>query len=158
MNLKVISLSKSFKSISKVAEEEYIKRIPKEYNFLLQEVSLKNTSSKLTIEEIKKREFKQFQSKLPKNSSLVILDENGKQWSSNDFATFIKKEKNSPNNNKNIVFAIGGAYGWSEEVRKTTRNVISLSKCTLPGHLARLILIEQLYRATTIIDGKSYHK
>jgi len=85
----------------------------------------------------------------------VVLDVKGKQKSSEEFAEMIAKWEGSAV--KEVNFIIGGAYGVSEEILRNARERISLSKMTFPHELARLIFVEQLYRAYTILKGLPYH-
>jgi 23S rRNA (pseudouridine1915-N3)-methyltransferase len=86
---------------------------------------------------------------------LVLMDSGGKQFTSEEFAGFIREhlEKNA----MPLLFAIGGANGFSAEARKAAANVISLGKITMPHELARVVLIEQVYRAFTILHRHPYH-
>jgi 23S rRNA (pseudouridine1915-N3)-methyltransferase len=87
---------------------------------------------------------------------LVLLDEKGKDFDSLGFSILIDKHLN--NSTKNLVFIIGGAYGVSENVKKSAKSIVSLSKMTFPHQIVRLILIEQIYRAFSILkDGKYHH-
>ncbi len=86
-----------------------------------------------------------------KDSFVVALSEEGKTMNSYAFAEFIKKQQN-------VTFLIGGAFGLSDEVKKKSNMVLSLSPLTFPHEIAQLLLIEQIYRAHTIIEGKSYQK
>lgn len=87
---------------------------------------------------------------------LVLLDEKGKDFDSLGFSILIDKHLN--NSTKNLVFIIGGAYGVSENVKKSAKSFVSLSKMTFPHQIVRLILIEQIYRAFSILkDGKYHH-
>ena len=86
---------------------------------------------------------------------LILLDERGKEYTSEAMALYI--EKHQINSTKKLVFAIGGAFGWSEEVKLRANATLSLSKMTFSHQMIRLFLIEQLYRAFTIIKGEKYH-
>lgn len=87
--------------------------------------------------------------------SIVLLDSRGKQLSSEELATFLEDHQNrSPHP---LLFAIGDADGFSEEARKSAFFVLSLSRMTLPHELARVVLLEQLYRALSILKGHPYH-
>ena len=83
------------------------------------------------------------------------MDENGKEFSSVNFSQFLQKQMNS--GVKRLVFVIGGAYGFSEEVYKTANQQISLSKMTFSHQMVRMIFKEQLYRGFTILKGEPYH-
>lgn len=86
---------------------------------------------------------------------LVLLDSGGKQLSSEELAEFIRQHQES--NPLPLVFAIGGADGFSDETRKSADSIVSLGKMTLPHELARVVLLEQLYRAFTILKKHPYH-
>jgi 23S rRNA (pseudouridine1915-N3)-methyltransferase len=87
--------------------------------------------------------------------SIVLLDSRGKQLTSEELASFLDNHQNrSP---QPLLFAIGDADGFSEEARKSASFVLSLSRMTFPHELARVVLLEQLYRALSILKGHPYH-
>ncbi|MDD5165162.1 MAG: 23S rRNA (pseudouridine(1915)-N(3))-methyltransferase RlmH [Candidatus Pacebacteria bacterium] len=86
---------------------------------------------------------------------VVALDEIGKEYTSQAFADVIQARMNE--SVRTLIFIIGGAYGLNDEVRSRARLTLALSKLTFPHQLVRLVLIEQLYRAFTIIRGEKYH-
>lgn len=89
------------------------------------------------------------------SSRLVLLDSRGRQFASEEFASFLDEHQNhSP---QPLLFAVGPADGFSQEARKTASFLLSLGKMTLPHELARVVLLEQLYRACTILKGHPYH-
>jgi 23S rRNA (pseudouridine1915-N3)-methyltransferase len=87
--------------------------------------------------------------------SLTILDQRGKQLSSEELARFLENHQNS--SPQALLFAIGAANGFSQQVRDSAANVISLGKITMAHEIARIVLLEQLYRAFTILRGHPYH-
>lgn len=89
------------------------------------------------------------------NDEVVLLDETGNQLSSVELSNRLQRYMN--HGNKNVVFIIGGAFGVSEELMRRSNYTLSLSKLVFPHQLVRLILIEQLYRAHTILAGEKYH-
>ena len=92
---------------------------------------------------------------LEDSDHLVLLDELGKHRSSVDFSSWLQKTiDRSP---RRIIFLIGGAYGFSDEIYRRAQDQISLSKMTFPHQLVRILFLEQLYRAFTIINNQSYH-
>ena len=93
--------------------------------------------------------------KIHKEDQVFILDEKGKSYNSIDFSKFI--ENKIVNSSKNIIFIIGGAYGFSEKVYSRSNSVLSLSKMTFSHQIIRLFMVEQLYRAFTIINNHPYH-
>ena len=146
------SVGKAHESYIKDGIETFTKRIshyyPVEWKIF--------TSSKNTVEdEIKKHEATQLLNAIQKDDILVALDQNGKQWTSEEFAVFIQQRANS--SVKNLIFLIGGAYGLHETVLKRCDYKWSLSKLVFPHQLVRLLLSEQVYRACTIIRNEKYH-
>ena len=85
---------------------------------------------------------------------VILLDEHGKEYTSVEFAKEVERFTAS---GKNIVFVIGGAYGFSDEVYNRSDGKVSLSKMTFPHQMVRTVFTEQLYRAFTIIKGEPYH-
>ena len=114
---------------------------------------LKNT--KLSVEEQKKQEGLLFLKKIDSSDFVVLLDEHGKELSSIDLSQFMQQQM--IRGTKRVVFLIGGAYGFSDEVYQRANYQIALSRMTFPHILTRLILAEQLYRAMTIWKGEPYH-
>ena len=115
---------------------------------------LKKTKN-LSSAEIKKHEGKKLLKGIAPGDELVLLDEKGKQFNSVEFASFLQKKFNA--GLKKMIFCIGGAYGFSEEVYMRSNSKISLSEMTFSHQMVRLIFLEQLYRAFTIIKGEPYH-
>jgi len=100
-------------------------------------------------------ESKSLLASLPEDSLVIALDETGKNLSSEAFAKHIEKEGET---GRSITFLLGGSWGLSEGIRKRADLVLSFGKETLPHILARIVLLEQIYRAETILKGKLYHK
>jgi len=131
--------------------DNYIKRIPWQTNIYEYETKKKNKG-----EALKKEEAILLNSKLPASGKKIILDERGKLISSTELAKTVNNWQND--GISNISFLIGGADGHLEETKKNADMVLSLGKITLPHILARIILIEQIYRAHTINSGHPYHR
>lgn len=115
---------------------------------------LKNTKS-LSVEEQKKKEGDLILKKIDAGDFVILMDEFGKEFTSIGFSELIQQQLNS--GIKTLVFVIGGAYGFSQEVFARAQRKISLSQMTFPHLLARLIFVEQLYRAFTILRKEPYH-
>ena len=114
---------------------------------------VKNTP--LSIEALKTKEGEMILNKLQKDDFLILMDEKGQQKSSVEFSNFL--EKKQLDGTKKIVFQIGGAFGFSDEVYERAQMKMSLSKMTFSHQMVRLFFVEQLYRAFTIIKGEKYH-
>lgn len=115
---------------------------------------IKNTKN-LPVEELKKKEGINLLKNIENNSFLCLLDENGQSHSSVSFAGFL--EKKMEQSLKSMVFMIGGAWGFSEDVYQRADYKLAMSKMTFSHQMIRLIVMEQLYRAFTIIRGMPYH-
>lgn len=114
---------------------------------------LKSTKS-LTEEQQKSKEGEMILKVVSPSDDVVLLDEHGAEYRSIEFASWLEKKRNS---GRNIVFVIGGPYGFSPDVYKRANGKISLSKMTFSHQMVRLIFTEQFYRACTIIKGEPYH-
>lgn len=123
--------------------------------FKLDESMVKDAPGKLPIPDKNKKEGEGILSKVKKGDVLIILDEFGDRLTSRELAKRLKKWTDAPN--QRPVFVIGGPFGLSDEVKKAARHSIRLSDMTLPHELARLLLLEQLYRAGTIHKNMPYH-
>jgi 23S rRNA (pseudouridine1915-N3)-methyltransferase len=94
--------------------------------------------------------------KVRPGGELVLLDSRGKQFSSDEFADFLSRYQTS-GETRPLIFAVGPADGFSDDVKKKAGTMISLGKMTLPHELARVVLLEQLYRGLSILKGHPYH-
>lgn len=155
MKIKVIAAAPAKQNILKDAEAEYIKRLSKSLPTTCVDLGINHPDS-LSAKEAIRIETKEFEKLFKKNPLIISLDENGKQFNSNEFATYIGKLKNQ--GIKEACFLIGGPFGLSDEIKKQSALSISLSKLTFTHHFSRLILLEQLYRASSILQGSAYHK
>jgi len=135
--------------------KEYIKRMKKYISFEFKEIPGIKSTKKYSTEEIKQKEGEALLKQIPDNAYLVLLDERGKQMSSEDFAMWLKKSMIQ--STQNMIFAVGGAYGFSEKVYKKASAQLSLSTMTFSHQIIRLMFMEQIYRAFTIIHGEPYH-
>lgn len=116
--------------------------------------ALKNTKA-LSTEQQKQKEGELILKHLQSSDKLILLDENGKEYNSVNFSEFIQQQMNS--GIKNLVFVVGGPYGFSDEIYKRANGKISLSKMTFSHQMVRLFFVEQLYRAMTILRNEPYH-
>jgi len=139
----------------KSGEEEYLKRmkhyIPFGYKVLPDVKKAKN----MRQEELKIKEGEAILNALQAPDFVVLLDEGGKQMSSVAFSSFINNK--ILHGTRRLVFVIGGAYGFSDEVYRRSQAKVSLSQMTFSHQMVRMIFLEQLYRAFTIIRGEPYH-
>ncbi len=155
MKIKLICIGKTGKDFLIAGEQEYLNRLKHYVSIDRIEIpDIKNAKS-LSIDQIKELEGKEILSKLQSGDQLILLDENGKLFSSTEFADFLQQKFNQ--GGKGLVFVIGGAYGFSSEVYEKSIFKISLSKMTFSHQMIRMIFFEQVYRAMTILKGEPYH-
>lgn len=155
--MKIILLTVGKTDIKWVSEGlgVYTSRLCHYIPFEVREIpELKNVSS-LSHEQIKTQEGKMILKNIKDSDEVVLLDERGREYCSVEFAKFL--EKRMALGVKEMVFVIGGAYGFSQDVYDRANSMISLSKMTFSHQMVRTIFVEQLYRAFTIIRGESYH-
>ena len=137
------------------AINDYIERTKRYISFDMEVIpELKNTKS-LTEEQQKEKEGELICKFLQSGDVVVLRDENGKEFRSVEFASWM--EKKMANVNKRLIFIIGGPYGFSPKVYQTAHEKISMSKMTFSHQMIRLIFTEQLYRAMNILHGGPYH-
>ena len=135
--------------------EVYSSRLRHYIPFEIKEIpELKNASS-LSRDQIRTAEGKLILKNLRDSDEVVLLDEHGREFRSVEFASMLEKRLSA--SSRDLVFVIGGAYGFSTEVYERASSKISLSKMTFSHQMVRTIFVEQLYRAFTIIRGESYH-
>jgi len=153
MEIKLIVVGKTKSSELVRLINEYVKRINFYKKFKIIVVnSLK--SKKNSEKEIKKIEGENVLKNIKKNELIFLLDENGKSFNSRKFANFLS---NKFKTNKSIVFVVGGAYGFSNEIKQKANEIISLSEMTFSHQIIRLFFTEQVYRALTILNNHPYH-
>jgi 23S rRNA (pseudouridine1915-N3)-methyltransferase len=133
----------------------YIKRLPKHWNFELIEIPYVKNVKNISPELLKNKEGKYFLEIIENQDYIILLDEKGKQFSSREFSQKIDKLMNY--SSAKISFLIGGAYGFSDEIYGLANEKISLSKMTFTHQMIRLFLVEQIYRASQILQNKPYH-
>jgi 23S rRNA (pseudouridine1915-N3)-methyltransferase len=155
VKVKLLLIGKTNKSFLSDGEHEYHKRIEHYLKFERIELNDLKQQKNLTTEQIKIAEGKSLLGKIKNDDFIILLDERGLQLTSIDFSKFMANH--SLNGQKNVVFVIGGAYGFSEEVYTRANYKLSLSKMTFSHQMVRMIFLEQLYRAMTILKGEPYH-
>jgi len=155
MQISLICIGKTDSIELKNLINYYIKRLPKFINFNFIEISNVKDTKNITELQLKKEEMKLFYKYINLGDILILLDENAKQFSSMEFASYIENYMNI--SAKHLVFLIGGAYGFSDEIYSIAKEKVSLSRMTFTHQMVRLFFVEQLYRAMSILQGKPYH-
>lgn len=155
MKLQFWSVGKAHEPHVKDAVEMFTKRISNYFPVQWNIVPVPKNSGMLSEMDLRKKEGESILNFLEKEDYLVLLDERGKQLTSEGFADFLQARANE--STKNIVFLIGGAYGVSDGVMKRADYKWSLSTLVFPHQLVRILLAEQVYRACSILRNEKYH-
>lgn len=135
--------------------DEYAGRLKHYVPFELEVVpELKNTKA-MSPEVQKQREGELLQGQLREGDCIVLLDEGGKQYRSTEFAAYLDRKQQQAA--RRLVFVVGGPYGFSPDIYRLAQEKISLSLMTFSHQMIRLLFVEQLYRAMTILRGEPYH-
>lgn len=155
MKITLLTVGKTDKDWVKQGLDIYVSRLKHYIPFAITEIpELKNVSA-LTKEQIKVREGELILKNIRPDDDVILLDERGKEYSSVELAETIRNKISYIG--KDIVFVIGGAYGFSEAVYRRANSKLSLSRMTFSHQMVRAIFAEQIYRAFTIIRGEPYH-
>ena len=155
MKIKLLTIGKTDNAAIAQLIKTYEARLKHYIQFSIEIIpNLKNTKN--FSEEIQKeKEGDLILSKISTTDRMVLLDENGTSFDSIEFSKFLQKQMNS--GIKQLVFVIGGPYGFSEKIYKKSQGKISLSKMTFSHQMVRLFAIEQIYRGFTILKNEPYH-
>lgn len=152
MKCRVLWLGKTRDPWIKTGIAEYATRIGHYLPLTIDELKDEKDA---TQDEGRRREGERVLKQVSPQTVLVVLDERGEQMDSRQFAAFIGKHRD--NGTPELAFAIGGAYGFSDEVRKRAGKVLALSAMTFTHQMVRPFLLEQIYRAMTILNNEPYH-
>ena len=155
MKLSLITVGKTDLKWVREGLDVYKSRLVHYVPFSVKEIpELKNVSA-FSKEQIKEKEADLLLAELKPSDDVILLDEHGKEYRSIEFASLLQDKM--AHSGKDIVFVIGGAYGFSKRIYDRSNGKISLSKMTFSHQMVRTIFVEQLYRAFTIIRGEPYH-
>ena len=155
MKIPFLVLGKTEDSFLKEGIEKYVKRLKHYVKFEMVEIpELKNTKS-LTEEQQKSKEAELILKNLASTDYVVLLDEKGLEYTSVQFSGYISKRMLS--SVQNLVFIVGGPYGFDNNLQTKANDKLSLSKMTFSHQMVRLFFVEQLYRAFSILKGEPYH-
>ena len=155
MKITFLVIGKTDEAYLREGIEKYLKRLKHYIAFQYLEIpDLKNVKH-LSEEELKSKEAELIFKQLKPNDHLILLDENGEEFSSEAFAGFLNKKMLA--SVQNLVFVVGGPYGFHATIYKKAQAKISLSQMTFSHQMVRLFFTEQVYRAFTILKGEPYH-
>ena len=155
MKIKLLAIGKTDSKDLQALIEEYSKRLGFYVSFNFEIIPDIKNAKNLSEKQQKIAEGNELLKRIEKSDTMIILDEKGNTFSSVQFSEFLQKKMNS--GLKNLIFIIGGPYGYSEEIYQRATGKISLSTMTFSHQMVRLFFIEQLYRGFTILRNEPYH-
>lgn len=155
MKILLLQIDKTQESYLTEGIEIYTKRLKNYAAFDMFTINVPKAVRQRSHSEQKQEEAKLILSTVLPEDQLILLDEQGKEYSSVAFSNLIAQKQNA--STKRLVFLIGGPFGFSEAVYKRANSKISLSQMTFSHQMVRLFFVEQLYRAFTILKGEKYH-
>jgi 23S rRNA (pseudouridine1915-N3)-methyltransferase len=155
LKLKLMAIGKMKRGPLGEVAEDYIRRIQKLHPFEVQEIPEKSYRAAKDIGGYVKQESELIRRRCKPGACLIVLEEKGKQFTSVGLAAEL--EKLLASSAPEVIFVVGGAYGLSESIKQEAKLSWSLSKLTLPHQLARVLTLEQIYRALTILKNIPYH-
>ncbi|PSK99228.1 23S rRNA (pseudouridine(1915)-N(3))-methyltransferase RlmH [Cecembia rubra] len=155
MQIKLLAVGKTDQASIQQLVEEYVKRLGFYVKFDLEILPDIKNSKSLSESVQKEKEGEMILKKVQISDELILLDEIGKQFSSVEFSQLLQKKMNS--GLRQLIFVIGGPYGFSNAVYQRANGMLSLSKMTFSHQMVRIFFIEQLYRAYTILRNEPYH-
>lgn len=155
MKLQFVVIGKTLDKHLDALIQEYAGRVKHYLPFEMEVIpELKNTKS-LSFEQQKQREAELLQKTFREGDYVVLLDENGREFTSVEFANYLQQKQSVAA--RRLVFVVGGPYGFASEIYALAKEKISLSRMTFSHQMVRLFFVEQLYRGLTILRGEPYH-
>lgn len=155
MTIKLLAIGKTDQTPLQNLIEDYQKRLGFYIKFDFEIIPDLKKVKNLSEDQQKQKEGELILGKINSTDVMILLDEQGKQYDSVQFSSYLQKHMNS--GIKQLVFVIGGPYGFSTDVYTMAKGTISLSKMTFSHQMIRLFMIEQLYRGFTILKNEPYH-
>jgi len=155
VKIKLLAIGKTDDKCLQELIDEFQKRLKHYIKFEIEIIPDLKKVKNLSVEQRKQQEGSLILNRIESTDQLILLDEKGHQFRSLEFSRFLQKKMNS--GIKQLVFVIGGPYGFSDEVYQKAQGKVSLSKMTFSHQMIRLFMVEQLYRAFTILHNEPYH-
>ena len=155
MKVTLLTIGKTEEAYLQTGISTYSKRLERYTTFTIKEIPALKNAKNLSEEQQKNKEGELLLEQISGGDVLFLLDEKGKEFDSIAFSKFFQQHMN--NSVKHLIFAVGGPYGFSDQVYKRATGKISLSKMTFSHQMVRLFFVEQMYRAFTILKNEPYH-
>lgn len=155
MKIKLLAVGKTDQPALNELIDNYQKRLKHYITFEIEIIPDVKNAKSLNQSQLKEKEGQLILSKIQSGDVMVLLDEKGKHFRSIEFSDYLQKKMNAAT--KQLIFVIGGPFGFSDAVYDTAQEQISLSKMTFSHQMIRLFLTEQIYRSFTILKNEPYH-
>jgi 23S rRNA (pseudouridine1915-N3)-methyltransferase len=155
LKIRIIALGHRMPPWVREITDEYGKRMPRESPVEIVEIKPEARGQSRSREQVLEAESHRIMAALPEDGDMYALDERGRLWSTRDLADVLAAAEPQ---GTDLAFVIGSADGLHDRIKSRARGLVSLSRMTLPHGLARAILVEQLYRATSLLKGHPYHR
>ena len=155
MQIQIIAVGQKMPAWVEAACADYLKRMPREIAIQITIIALAQRQAKNSVDSYRRQESMQIIKKVAPGSFSLALDERGKQWTSNDWA---QQLEHWMQHYPRINLIIGGPDGLDSKCREICQQTVSLGRMTMPHALARVVLVEQLYRAWSLLNGHPYHR
>jgi len=155
MKITLLAIGKTDNKDLQQLTEIYSKRLQHYVPFTIEIIPDIKNAKNLSESQQKEREGKELLKRISASDEVVLLDERGKSFTSVAFSSFLQKKMNS--GIKNLLFVIGGPYGFSDTIYQRANGKVSLSQMTFSHQMVRLFFVEQLYRGYTILRNEPYH-
>ncbi len=155
MNIQIIAVGQKMPKWVDMAFDEYAKRLPRQHSVKLNCIATASRKSGQTVARIQQQEAEKIQQKIKSDSLVIALDEKGRHWSTLEWAAQYRLWLQQYSQ---VNFIIGGPDGLDSELVRQSHQKIALGRMTMPHGLARVVLIEQLYRVWSVVEGHPYHR
>lgn len=155
MGITIVAVGQRQPAWSDTAVEDYLARLPAEWKVQLKQVKAETRQDNVPLARLLAAEAKRIRAAVPHGAWLIALDERGKDWTTQQLADQLRSWRDA---SEDVAFAIGGADGLDQQLKQDARMLLRLSSMTLPHALARVTLVEQLYRASSMLAGHPYHR
>lgn len=155
MKITVVAVGQRQPAWADAAVNEYLSRLPAEFKVECKLVKAEPRSGNVPLARLLSAEATRVRAAVPRDALLIALDERGKDWTTQQLADQLQRWRDSA---EDVAFAIGGADGLDTDLKQEARTLLRLSSMTLPHSLARVMLAEQLYRASSMLAGHPYHR
>ena len=155
MNIQIIAVGQKMPAWVDQAYQDYAKRLPRQQAVSLSQIATASRKSGQGVERLQQQEADKIRAKIKPGSLIIALDEHGRQWSTREWAQHFDDWQQDQ---AQVNFIIGGPDGLAADLLQQANHKIALGKMTMPHGLVRVVLIEQLYRAWSLLQGHPYHR